>query len=132
MTLLVSILVVIQEMHSLVSRPSPPLASYVKTDGGREVAIKNCQVYISFLAIPGPTCGLASFHTISSKELGGVCHGNIEYLDPLIVSRNNLRVGYRVRQGFVSRNTSRNTHGRVQGEVLLVLLISCSNKATCM
>ena len=39
-------------------------------------------------------------------------------------------VGYRVGQGFVSRNASRNTRGRVQGEVLLVLLISCSNKAT--
>ena len=40
------------------------------------------------------------------------------------------RVGYRVRQGFVSRNASRNTRGRVQGEVLLVPLISCSNEAT--
>ena len=38
------------------------------------------------------------------------------------------RVGYRVGQGFVSRNASRNTRGRVQGEVLLVLLISCSNE----
>jgi len=40
------------------------------------------------------------------------------------------RVGYRVGQGFVSRNASRNTRGRVQGEVLLVPLISCSNEAT--
>ena len=31
------------------------------------------------------------------------------------------RVGYRVGQGFVSRNASRNTRGRVRGEVLLVL-----------
>ena len=38
------------------------------------------------------------------------------------------RVGYRVGQGFVSRNASRNTRGRVQGEVLLVPLISCSNE----
>ena len=43
--------------------------------------------------------------------------GNVQYPDPLIV--------YRVRQGFVSRNTSRNTCGCVQGEVLLVPLISC-------
>ena len=40
------------------------------------------------------------------------------------------RVGYRVGQGFVFRNASRNTRGRVQGEVLLVLLISCLNEAT--
>ena len=40
------------------------------------------------------------------------------------------RVGYRVGQGFVSRNASRNTRGRVQGEVLLVPLISCLNEAT--
>ena len=32
-------------------------------------------------------------------------------------------------EGFVSRNASRNTRGRVQGEVLLVPLISCSNEA---
>ena len=37
---------------------------------------------------------------------------------------------YRVGQGFVSRNAIRNMHGRVQGEVLLVPLISCSNKST--
>ena len=40
------------------------------------------------------------------------------------------RVGYRVAQGFVSRNASRNTRGRVPGEVLLVPLISYSNEAT--
>ena len=40
------------------------------------------------------------------------------------------RVGYRVGQGFVSRNASRNTRGRVQGEVLLVPLISCLNETT--
>ena len=40
------------------------------------------------------------------------------------------RVGYRVGQGFVSRNPSRNKRGRVQGEVLLVPMISCSNEAT--
>ena len=40
------------------------------------------------------------------------------------------RVGYRAGQGFASRNTSRNTRGCVQGEVLLVPLISCSNEAT--
>ena len=39
-------------------------------------------------------------------------------------------VGYRVGQGLVSRNASRNTCGRVQGEVLLVPLISCSNEDT--
>ena len=55
--------------------------------------------------------------------------GNVEYLDPSIVSRKQ-RVGYRVGQGFVSRNASRNTRGRVQGEVLLVPLISRSNEAT--
>ena len=32
-------------------------------------------------------------------------------------------------EGFVSRNASRNTRGRVPGEVLLVPLISCSNEA---
>ena len=36
----------------------------------------------------------------------------------------------RVGQGFVSRNASRNMRGCVQGEVLLVPLISCSNEAT--
>ena len=50
--------------------------------------------------------------------------GNVEYLNLLTV------LGYRVGQGFVSRNASRNTRGCVQGEVLLVPLISCSNKAT--
>ena len=43
---------------------------------------------------------------------------------------NCFQVGYRVGQGFVSRNASRNTRGHVQGEVLLVPLISCSNEAT--
>ena len=40
------------------------------------------------------------------------------------------RVGYRVGQGFVSRNASRNTRGRVQGEVQLLPPISCWNNAT--
>ena len=40
------------------------------------------------------------------------------------------RVGYRVGQGFVFGNASRNTRRRVQGEVLLVPLISCSNEVT--
>ena len=40
------------------------------------------------------------------------------------------RVGYWVGQGFVSRNASRNTCGCVQGEILLVPLISCSNETT--
>ena len=39
-------------------------------------------------------------------------------------------MGYRVRQGFVSRNASGNMHGHVQGEVLLVPLISCWIEAT--
>ena len=39
-------------------------------------------------------------------------------------------VGYRIGQGFVSGNASRNIRGRVQGEVLLVPLFSCWIEAT--
>ena len=49
--------------------------------------------------------------------------GNVQYLNPLIETK----IGYRVWQGFVSRNASRNTRGRVQDEVPS---ISCWIEAT--
>ena len=52
---------------------------------------------------------------------------SLSLLPPEIKEKKN---GWPARLGFVSRNASRNTRGRVQGEVLLVPLISCSNEAT--
>ena len=78
-----------------------------------------------------------------TNEITGQCLSKFVSLKTLAFTANNkklgeglgmhitleTRVGYRVRQGFLSRNASRNMRGRVQGDVQLVPLISCSSEA---
>ena len=69
----------------------------------------------------GPT------HLFKTASDGKVESKNVHYLDPLTVFGNKGRIS---EVGFISRNGSRNMHGRVPSKVQLLPRISYSNEAT--
>ena len=79
-------------------------------------------------------CTCTTSSNLVRSSLGTRPSGRWEVLRTYITSTCQLlletRVGYRIRQGFVSRNVSRNMRGCVQGEVQLLPRISCWNNSS--